>query len=709
MASNTYFLEKFYRTQPPQQIGGPKVNSVLEYLAFSGAPIYLSIENPTRPYRITEAAVVVDVVDGKFFIDSSDLKARAQAGQFISAAFGYKRKRAFFKTQVIGIERDLVALQIPSELVLTNLRKNPRVRVEIDPQNSEMKASLKATTGVGAIETQKVQIYELSQLGVCLFVDRAEGLVLPGDRIDSLEIDLNGQKVFKTTGVVSRVDMKRQSSTLPNSYEVVVLFRGREQAPKTGAIARSAKRVPILDEKPCFFKAEHPFFPGRSLEGQVFEISTSGLSCMLQKTSFPVVPGMRFLNCSLQLPHKAPREFIFEVAHVDFRSDGNENQFKIGGEFVKAPIELIKDITAYAQETQGGLITDVSEEDLDLLWEFMFETNFIYQDKRRLLQSRSKEILQTYHRLISTDNPIVKKLVFKEDTEIKGHVSAIHFYDRAWIIQHLNALKSASAPSVAQSVIQGIVNFFYDAKALHKANVFYVMSFYRPNNLYPAILFGETAKRINDPLKSCTFDLAYGLYQKVGDRKEESEPYVDRPQDLVALSNHLIEQNMLSFVRACGLSQASELKLELSKDFASHGLMRDRHILMLEDGDEKVWGVVEMSSVGLNLSELTNSIFLFARGEKFDVISKLAGSIVERAHQFYFEPRGIEPVVLQPLEMAKALNVNWSKTYTCWITSAIGVSDFEAQSKTVVADLKDLILKFKAGLSEGEDRKAESA
>jgi hypothetical protein len=102
---------------------------------------------------------------------------------------------------------------------------------------------------------------------------------------------------------------------------------------------------------------------------------------------------------------------------------------------------------------------------------------------------------------LSVDNPIVKKIILKEDQEIKGHVSAIRFFDHCWIIQHLNALK-VSGGSAAQSMISGIVDFFYDARANANSETFYVMSFYRPDNIYPAIVFGESCRRINDPLKS---------------------------------------------------------------------------------------------------------------------------------------------------------------------------------------------------------------
>jgi hypothetical protein len=708
MAQNLFSLESFYRTQPPEQIGETKVSSVLEFLAFSGSPVYLSLQDLV-PAGGSSPAVVVDVLEDSFLIESSDLKIRTPYPVKVGLAFGYKRKRAIIETQILRKEGDAFVLAKPELIVLTNLRRNPRVPIEPDLHEKGLKVKIKASTAVGAIDLEDAQVYEMSQLGICLYVNRSAGLLLPGDKIESLEICDLQNTVLKATGVVARVDMKKHSPSLPQSYQVIILFREREKPHKESASARSAKRVPVLDEKPCFFSAEHPFFPGRKIQGQVYEISTSGLSCMLETTSFPVIPGMRFQNCVLQLPHRPSRDFVFEVVHVDFRSNGSVSQFKIGGEFVKAPIELIKDITAYSQEATGHLVQDVTEADLDLLWEFMFETNFIYQDKRRLLQGKSKEILETYHRLISTDNPLVKKIIFKEQNQIKGHVSAIRFYDYAWIIQHLNALKTSGA-SAAQQVIGAVVNFFYDARALHKNDVFYVMSYYRPNNMYPAVLFGESARRINDPLKSVAFDFSYGLFQPDESRRGPLvEVQIDQESDMIGLSDLLISKNLITFMRATGLSQPSDWSLKVAGSFKTQKLFRERHLLALHEEGNSAYAVIELSSVGLNLSELTNSIFAFSEGNEMDVVARLSTAVIEKAYQLYFEPRGIVPVILQPVDSTKASKVTWSKTYTCWITSATAVPEFEAQAATVIADFKELVGKFKNTPHQSEPGSSHSA
>lgn len=698
-------LEKHYRTQPPQQIPQVKVPQLLEYLAFSGTPIYASVEKKPELFIKIEAPLhVIDTHENEFQLEWPQIKTKFDCPTTIELTFGYKRRRATLKTKIIHFENDVARLELPETVTLSNLRRNPRL--SINPE-TKTHVRLKIHTSVGEVNLTKGHVFEISQLGISLFLDRNEGLILPGDRVERLEVIQGGTNVLTTSGVVSRVDMKRHSPELPQSYQAVVLFRNSERS--LGEKARNSKRIPVLDNKPCFFSAEHPFFPGRRIEGHVIELSSSGLSCFLDKTPFPVIPGMRFQKCHLQIPNRPARDFVFDVVYVDFKSDGQNNSFRLGGEFHSASVELLKDISSYSQEVSGGLVKDASEEDFDLLWEFMFETNFIYHNKRKQIQSQSRQILETYHRLLSQDNPIIKKLIFKEDAEIKGHVSAVRFYDHAWVIQHLNALK-ASGSSAAQSVVQGIVDFFYDAKAQAKTDAFYVMSFYRPDNLYPAILFGETCRRMKDPLKSMYFDLSFGTYSEPQDplgTKGLDLIRIDESESFLKLTNLLVERRLTAFLRAIGLGQKLGPELSVQKTYENLGLSRERHLLSLEEEDCKAFALVEMSSPGLNLSELTNSVYLFADGSSDEIIAVLLERLVEKAHELYFKPRDLTPVILMEPGRERPRNVAWSKIYTCWITSNQGVADFDRISKSVVADFRSLIAQSKNNhTNTGDDKVA---
>lgn len=684
-----------YRTQPPQQIGSHKMDSVFEYLIFSGSPIHIAEDdlNGARP-RLLGIAGLVEHSSEQLVLEM-DSKANLQPGQSVAVSFGYKRKRAEFRSKVIHCGSDGLTLTRPAHLLLTNLRKNPRVRVESEGGGRSFEGTIRAETSLGAIEVTNFQIHEISQQGMSLFIDRSQGLLLPGDRITEMRVVFDGHQIFRGRGLISRVNMKRHAQKIPGSYEAILRFE--KDAPfKLEELNRGAKRIPVLETAPVYFQAEHSFFPGRTLRGHVTEISSSGLSCLLERSGFPVVPGMRFLKCNLQLPHRPSRDFIFEVAHVLYRSDGENSEFKIGGEFVKSSVELLKDISSYSQDVSGGFIQDVTEEDLDLFWEFLFETNFIYQSKRKQLQVNSKKILETYHSLISKENPIVKKVVYKEEREIKGHLSAIRFYDHTWIFQHLNALK-AKTGSAAQAVLEAMIEFFYDVKANFRTDTFYVMTYFRPDNVYPALLFGESCRRMSDPVNSCMIDFFFGVFDEAAQvAGEMTEPSIDQPADYLALSDLLIERQMIPYMRAIGLGNVTSNELRISTEYGKLGLYRYRHLLCFKEGQETVYALVECSSPGLNLSELTNSITIFTQGTDSEKLKALAAGLVSFANNKYFAPEGIFPVIMQMENESRPANVSWSKIYTCWANSTAGFPAFEKHSKAVLSEFPTLVQGFKA-------------
>lgn len=691
-------IEKFYRTQPPLQIGELKLNSVLEYLIFSGIPLHVSIlKEDARPKRISETVTAIDVNGPFIVIEAPESFPKLSENQSLSIAFGYKRKRASFETKVSKIENQYIYCEKPRCISLSNLRRNPRLVVEKPSQDESFQVEMEIKTATGSVSIHDAEIYEVSQLGMSLFISRDVGMILPGDRVSSLKVSISGKRILHVEGSVSRVDPKRRSSSMSNSYQIVVLFRRKDGDSKQRLhVKRLAKRVPVFESKPCYFSAEHPFFPGRRIEGQVFEISSSGLSVVLEKTSFPVIPGMRFSSCHLQLPFCPPRDLIFEVAHVEFKSDGEVNHFRVGGEFINAPIELLKDISNYTNEVEKSFVRDLNQEDLDLLWQFMFETNFIYPAKRKQIQNKSREILETYHRLMSQENPLVKKIIYQEGDEIKGHLSGLRFYDHAWVIQHLNAAKS-SIGSAAQNVLKNMTSFLLDSKAHEKNNIFYVISYYRPDNLYPAILFGDSKRMINDPDKCDSYDFVFGVFDENQSFSSSGSPKIDMdsPEAYQELTDYLVQLQMSSFLRATGLAQARPWELKIKPEFDRLGLHRERRIIRLHDLDHQVFALAEVASSGLNLSELTNCIYLFTEGENPEVLRDLATQAVRLAYENFYVPHDIIPTVLTIKDMAHAQNVAWSKTYTCWILAERAMSEFDAASSEIFNNFKAYLAEFR--------------
>ena len=551
-----------------------------------------------------------------------------------------------------------------------------------------------AETQTGTKTITNARVSEMSQLGMSVFIDRAPGIILPGDKISGIEIHQNETLVFKGEGRVNRIDLNNATPEISDSYEAVILFTkpARDKIASDGKreiVGRAGTRHPILDDKPCYFKIKHPLFNDQELQGKVFEISTSGLSCLFEKTPFPVVEGLNFADCTLQMPFQATESLSFKVAHVEYRSDGEQTRLRIGGEFISTPVSLLKNISEYAQTLEKNYVEDLKQSDLDQLWEFMFETNFIYENKRKQIQNSSSEILQTYKKLMKSDNPLVKKVVYKEDNEIKGHLSALRFYDQSWLIQHLNADKSSSG-SAAQKVLFNMIEFLKDAKAHAKSDLHYMLSFYRPNNIYPAILFGKGAELINDPSKAATFDFAFGLYKNNEKDLTDSDLTIQCNEQscMNGLVNTLLEMKMVTFLTAIGLSSQNPADLKVRSEFQKIGLDRKRSIYSIEGVRSKIYAIAESSSPGLNLSELTNCVYLFTNQVDEEESSLLSEKLLQHIYSEVYEPMGVIPTVMQPKNSFKTNAVEWSKNYTCLVMNVNVMTEFETIATDIVSNFK---------------------
>ncbi len=79
------------------------------------------------------------------------------------------------------------------------------------------------------------------------------------------------------------------------------------------------------------------------------------------------------------------------------------------------------------------------EVDVDQLWEFLFESGFIYPKKYDLVQTYRQRIKETYRRLYRDNPEFIAQLTYQRNGRIYGHVSMIRSYERTWMVHHLAA------------------------------------------------------------------------------------------------------------------------------------------------------------------------------------------------------------------------------------------------------------------------------
>ena len=154
--------------------------------------------------------------------------------------------------------------------------------------------------------------------------------------------------------------------------------------------------------------------------------------------------------------------------------------------------------------------------DMDSLWNFFFDTGFIYPSKYAYFQANKEEIKKTYARLYNQNPCIARHFTYQKNGHILGHMAMVRFYDNAWMIHHHAASKSESMKA-GMVVLKQISNYINELHHFSSAHLKYVYCYFRPENKFPNRIFGGFAQQLNDQQGSSTRHLCLFSLPKVQD------------------------------------------------------------------------------------------------------------------------------------------------------------------------------------------------
>jgi hypothetical protein len=372
-------------------------------------------------------------------------------------------------------------------------------------------------------------------------------------------------------------------------------------------------------ERPIEVLLRSPF-SGDAIRVPALDINASGLSFAIEDGAQPYPVGTRL--DSLQLMFPDGREIFVQGAVRSLvpltRTADGAPQLKCGVEFadlsegamVALADEIVRSNTPSVEGTQGVSFDEV--------WQFLQDSGFIYPEKLEKLTAEMPRIRQTMTALLgATNSRVFKTVLFRKEGVIHGHLAAVRAYRNTWLIQHLAALRGGKALFAASVLNQGLADYVEQLP-----EVVWIKMFYRPNNRWPARVFGTFARRLRDPALSDLRRYDYWIGPTRG-LAMVTEGLQVRP----AHRDELGEVQRLSIAsgRIVGL-QADDLSLdrvslsELTTLYREVGLERRREVLVAERGSELLGvALLEISSLGLNLSELTNTFTVHLAQEDSNV------------------------------------------------------------------------------------------
>ena len=243
------------------------------------------------------------------------------------------------------------------------------------------------------------------------------------------------------------------------SFMEVVLIPSEDQAKRSDRKQLRNPAQNIYSTPVIIF--EHPLL-GKRMQLDVSDISTSGFSVYEKEEEGILIPGMIIpelmiefvgavkLKCSAQVVYRLEedkREVRSGFAILDMDIDGYTRLVHI----------LANSIDPYSRVS--------NKVDMDALWEFFFETGFIYPKKYGLIQSQKEEFKETYRSLYNDNPDIARHFVYQRNGRLYAHISMVRAYERAWMIHH-HAARSVEGRRAGFAVLKQIVLYLNDMHRL---------------------------------------------------------------------------------------------------------------------------------------------------------------------------------------------------------------------------------------------------
>jgi len=418
---------------------------------------------------------------------------------------------------------------------------------------------------------------------------------------------------------------------------------------------------------------QHPF-TGRKVNLRVKNISGAGFSVEESIENSLLLPGMIIPEAIIEF---MPGANITCKSQVVYRTPIDDKDVKCGLVFVDMTILDQIRLSSFLHQAINENAYVCSKINIDDLWDFFFETGFVYPQKYLYMQNNRNKFDYIYKRLYEQDLDIAINFIYQDKGNIYGHMSMFRFYNKTWIINH-HAADSSKRSRAGLVVLEQIGRYINEFHRLPSTKMDYVACYFRPENKFPNLVFGGAARNSSD---GCSVnEFAYLHFNKNTDGSLSSN--LPENWTLSQASYNDLSELIYSYELKYGGLALKALDLEPSKincdkkindEFQAYGLKREKYIFALRNKTNLVAVfMVCVTELGMNLSDLTNCIHAFVL-EPEKLPSKILHSVFSRL-SCYYEQETISALIF-PKEYAEIHSIPIDKTYNFWVLDVEKSSD----------------------------------
>jgi hypothetical protein len=407
----------------------------------------------------------------------------------------------------------------------------------------------------------------------------------------------------------------------------------------------------------------HPLLKKR-VQIEVSDISTSGFSVYEKPDEGVLLQGMIIPEVIIDFAGALRMKCS---AQVIYRSEEKGKGVRCGLSILDMDINTYSRLTHLLTSALDPHASIASEIDMEALWEFFFRTGFIYPSKYRLIQRHREDFKRTYKKIYEESPEIEKHFTYQRNGMIYGHISMVRAYERAWLIHH-HAARSMDNRRAGFVVLKQIIHYLNDMHRLPSAKMDYVISYFRPENVFPDRVFGDFARVLKNP-RGCSVDLfSYLPYTSLSLGTKLPEGWLLRESstlDLWELKRFYSHRSGGLLLDAFGLEQRDSADESIEQVYNRLGFFRKLATYSLSHrGDLNAVLIVNQSDLGINLSELLNGITILITNPEdlpWNVLSTAIGQLTG----VYSMER--VPVLFCPSDYVKNQRVPYEKHYQLWI------------------------------------------
>ena len=637
-----------------KEMGKAKLINRLNYLNFQDGSLLVNFKHTKYSRVISLEAKPLPCQDDLLeciWVDPSDVQLKIRSSNFenIFVIDGYKL--VVVAPAVLELNDKGISFRLPETSREVCYRKVRRHLCE----------------GVSAQLIQNSALFHGTLLDFNAVSFRVEVLATPPQTFQWIDPDLTVNVVLSGAGGAHYAgECRIVKLNSGQKLRTFVLEPVRLQKPRFKPKAyRSTRQIMVPSPNVVF---THPL-TGKQVDLQVLDMSGGGFSVEEDASNSVLLPGMIIESVQLNFASSFSTRCQVQVVYRQVDPE-DPNSVRCGLSILDMDIldhVRLLSLVYQVQERNSYLCNKL---DMEQLWQFFFETGFIYPKKYSHIKANKEKYRELYEKLYTENPRIARHFIYQEKGTILGHMATIRFFENSWLIHH-HAASKAESNRAGLVVLNQMGRFINDSHRLYSMHMNQVFCYYRPENKFPHRIFGGVARNLKHP-KACSLDeMAYlHVHREFNSLQRMSDAWgltTTIKSDLQELESFYEDTSGGLMIDALDLESSMLDEGDVTREYQAIGFKRERHLFSLKrNGSLVAIFMINFSDIGLNMSDLTNCVNVFVLDP--DELTRDTLSLALSILFIRFDKEDM-PVLIFPLSYAQSQQITYDRTYTLWVLS----------------------------------------